>query len=180
MMMVTPPPAPVATPPPPAATQTPAPTLALAAPAATGVHVSFEDGGTDGWGGHGHVTSLGSGTVAHDGARSLEAVLHSTGPSDLPYVSVSVSGASAPASGQTVTAFVFVSGGSPSVQAKLFVQDTSFTWHMAALTGLGQGGWTELSLRVPSGVKVNQLGVQFLCSPVNQNATVFVDSVGWS
>jgi hypothetical protein len=168
----------------PAATPTPALALApaavpQAAAAPAGVRFSFEDGGTDGWGGHGHVTSLGSGTVAHDGGRSLQAVIHSTSASDLPYVSVSVSGASAPAAGQTLTAFVFVTG-SANVQGKLFVQDTRFAWHLSPLVGLGHGGWVRLSLVVPSGIQVNQLGVQFLCTPVNQNATVFVDSVGWS
>jgi hypothetical protein len=166
----------------PAATPAPAPTAApqaAAAAAPAGVRFSFEDGGTDGWGGHGHVTSVGSGTVAHDGGRSLQAVMHSTSASDLPYVSVSVSGASAPAAGQTLTAFVFVSG-SANVQGKLFVQDTRFAWHLSPLVGLGHGGWVRLSLTVPSGIQVNQVGVQFLCSPVNQNATVFVDSVGWS
>src|SRR5579859_5004966 len=101
---------------------TPAPALAAAA-VAPSARFSFEDGGTDGWGGAGHVTSLaGSGAQAHDGARSLQVGLHSTGSGDLPDVGVSVSGASAPASGQTLTLWVFVASG--SVQGKLFVQDT--------------------------------------------------------
>jgi hypothetical protein len=159
-------------PPPPASVA-----MALAAPAA---RFSFEDGGTDGWGGHGHVTSLGSGTVAHDGARSLRVGLVSTGNSDLPIVSVSVSGSSAPGPGQTLTAFVLVQGGSVGVQGKLFVQDTGFGWHMSPLVTLAGGGWTRLTLKVPSGIAVSALGVQFLCSPANTGGVLFVDSVSWS
>jgi hypothetical protein len=173
-------PAPNAAPPPPATVPTavPAPAVVAAAVAAA-AQFSFEDGGTDGWGGTGHVTSLAnSGTEAHDGARSLQVGLHSTGSGDLPYVGVSVSGASAPASGQTLTLWVFVSSG--SVQGKLFVQDTSFGWHMSGLTTLARGGWTELSLTVPSGISVNRLGAQFLCTPFNTTTTVFVDEVNWS
>jgi hypothetical protein len=148
--------------------------------AAGAVRFSFEDGGTDGWGGHGNVTSLGSATTAHDGSRSLRAGLFSSGGSDLPYVSVVVSGSSAPAGGQTLTAFVLATGGGPAIQGKLFVQDTSFAWHLSSLVGLPQGVWTALSLRVPSGIRVNQLGVQFLCTPAKASGAVLVDSVGWS
>jgi hypothetical protein len=165
-------------PPPVAAGAGPAP-HAAAGPAA-GVRFSFEDGGTDGWGGHGHVTSLGSGTVARDGTHSLVAGLFSSSGGDLPYVSVGVGGASAPAPGQTVTAFVLVPAGSAAVQGKLFVQDTGFAWHMGPLVGPGRGGWTRLSLTVPAGVRVNELGVQLLCTPANRKATVYVDSVTWS
>lgn len=146
---------------------------------ATAIRFSFEDGGTDGWGGHGHVTALGNGTVAHDGSRSLEVSLFSASGSDLPYVSVEVSGASAPSPGRTVTAFVLVARGGPSIQGKVFVQDTRFAWHMSPLVGLGQGTWTELSLTVPSGIAVNQVGVQFLVTPVHVTGTLFLDSVSW-
>ncbi|HXM54599.1 MAG TPA: hypothetical protein VOB72_04355, partial [Candidatus Dormibacteraeota bacterium] len=167
-------PAPTPAPTAPPATPPPAPVPA----AAPSVRFSF-DSGTDGWGGQGHVTSLGSGTIAHDGPRSLQVGLKSTSGSDLPFVFVGVSGSSAPAPGQTLTAYVLVAGGSAAVQGKLFVQDTSFAWHMSPLVSLRQGGWTRLSLAVPSGIRVNQLGVQFLCTPVNQAATVYVDSVNW-
>jgi hypothetical protein len=172
-------PAPGAAPPAPATVPAapPAPALAAAA-AAPAAQFSFEDGGTDGWSGAGHVTSLAnSGAEAHDGARSLQVGLHSTGSGDLPYVSAGASGASAPASGRTVTLWVFVSSG--SVQSKLFVQDGGFGWHMGELTTLARGGWTELSLTVPSGISVNRLGAQFLCTPFNTGTTLFIDEVNW-
>jgi hypothetical protein len=165
-----------ATPAPPAAAQPAVPALAAAPP----VRFSFEDGGTDGWGGAGHVSSVGnSGAVAHDGSRSLQVGLRSTSPSDLPFVEVSVAGASAPAPGQTLTAWVFVSSGSVSVQGKLFVQDAGFGWHLASLATLARGGWTRLSLVVPTGIAVNALGAQFLCTPANTGTTLFVDAVNW-
>ena len=168
-------PAPGAAPPAPATVPAAPPAPALAAAAA---QFSFEDGGTDGWSGAGHVTSLAnSGAEAHDGARSLQVGLHSTGSGDLPYVSAGASGASAPASGRTVTLWVFVSSG--SVQSKLFVQDGGFGWHMGELTTLARGGWTELSLTVPSGISVNRLGAQFLCTPFNTGTTLFIDEVNW-
>jgi hypothetical protein len=158
----------------------PASRQVLAAGPAVAPGFSFEDGGTDGWGGAGHVSSLGSsGAVARDGSRSLQVGLRSTGSGDLPFVSVSVGGPSAPALGQTLTVWVFVSGGPVTVQGKLFVQDTRFGWHMSGLVALTRGGWRELSLAVPPGIAVNALGAQFLCSPFNTGTTLFVDSVNW-
>jgi hypothetical protein len=159
------------------AAPSPVPPPGQGSPAA--LRFSFEDGGTDGWSGHGYVTALGSGTVAHDGSRSLEASLFSAGGSDLPYLSVEVSGASAPSPGRTVTAFVLVARGGPVIQGKVFVQDAKFAWHMSRVVAVGQGTWTELSLMVPSSIAVNQVGVQFLVTPAHVTGTLFLDSVSW-
>jgi hypothetical protein len=141
---------------------------------------SFEDGGADGWTGHGHVNSVqNSTTTAHDGTHSLRVDALSSSTSDFPYVSVAVSGASAPAPGQTVTVWVLAPAGSAGVRAKLFVQDSAFAWHMGTFVTLPQGAWTQLSLGVPPGVGVNQLGVQFGLTPTGASGSLFVDSVSW-
>jgi hypothetical protein len=168
----------------PTPTNTPAPTSTATptpTPTQTGsFKFSFEDGGTDGWAGHGHVTNVqNSTTVAHDGTHSLQMTVSSSSSSDFPYVSVAISGSSAPQAGQTITLFAFLANGSVSVSGKLFIQDSQFTWHTANFTSLSKGNWTQLSFTVPSGISVIQLGVQFSATPTNTNGTVSIDSVNW-
>ena len=176
---------PVATPaalgslaPAPSSLSTPRPT-APAAPSLGTIRFSFEDGGTDGWEPHDHVTALANGNVAHDGTHSLLVYLYSSGATDFSHVDTDLIGMSAPTPGQTVTLFTFVPLGSTSMQGRVFVEDTSTAWHTSPMVGLAQGRWTKLSVSVPAGIVVTELGAQFLCTPFNTTGTVYIDSVSW-
>jgi len=109
---------------------------------------TFEDGGTDGWMGKGHIVSLAnSKTEAHDGTHSLQIIFHSSSPSDLPFVSVPIS-AGGPVTGETLTAYLYLSGAT-NVQAQLYVQDSNNQWRLNSWVSLVSGKWTKLSLTLP-------------------------------
>jgi hypothetical protein len=78
-----------------------------------------------------------------------------------------------------VTAWLLVPAGSAGVRAKLFVQDSAFAWHMGTFVAVPAGAWTQLSLQVPTGISVNQLGVQLGLTPAGTGGSVAVDAVGW-
>jgi len=143
------------------------------------VHYTFEDGGTDGWIGMGHVNSVANSTTqAHDGTHSLQMILDSSSSSDLPAVLVPIS-SGGPETGQMLTTYLYVTG-STKVEARLFIQDSKYTLHTGNSVSLASGRWTELSLTIPSlGGSVMALGVQFLVTPIHTNAAVYLDSVGW-
>src|SRR5215469_1205646 len=87
-------------------------------PTATGTPSSyssftFEDGTTNGWGGHGDQTIAvqNSTTVAMDGKHSLQISLADVGTGDFPFASVGQSHlASYPQAGQTISIYVYVPG----------------------------------------------------------------------
>lgn len=159
---------------------TPPPTTTTTTGPSGPVRYSFEDGGLDGWGSSGNVTSLSNSTTVggQDGSHALQVVYHSTGSGDFP--SVHVNPPDGPAAGQTLTLWLFVPTG--SVTAKLYVQDPAYTWHVAPdQTYDASGSWVELSYPVSgfSGTAI-QIGLQLNESPANTDTTVFVDSVNWS
>jgi transcriptional regulator with XRE-family HTH domain len=162
------------------ATHAPAPGSAGPAQVSGASGFSFEDGGTDRWGGTGHITSIANGPVAHDGGHSLQLGLYSASATDFPYASVRLSEPAAPTSGQTVSLYTKVAAGSATVHGWVFVQDLGFGWHQSQPVALSASSWTRLSITVPPGIRVNGVGVQFQATPVNTNATVYVDSVSWA
>ncbi len=162
-------------------TPTPTPTL-TPTPTPTGPKYSFEDGGTDGWTSSGHVTSLSNSTTAsgEDGTHALKTVFYSSSNSDLPYVSVAPT--KGPVSGQTLTAYVYVPAGtSTTIQAKLFVQDSTGTWHQENIKTLVTTYWNYLSYTIPTfSGSASRIGIQFYESPNNTSTTVYIDAVNWS
>lgn len=165
----------------PTPTPTPKPTPT---PNPNGPKYSFEDGGLDGWSSTGHVSSLQNSTAVggQNGTHALQVVYSSSSTSDFPYISVTPSSGTGPTAGQTLTAWVFVPNGtSQTVIAKLFIQDSSFTWHVQNDVTVSQrGSWVQLSFAL-SGFSgnANMVGVQFNAAPANTNTTVYVDSVNW-
>lgn len=140
---------------------------------------TFEDGGTDGWMGKGDIVSVAnSQTQAHNGRHSLQIIFYSSSPSDQPFVSVPV-GTGGPETGEELTAYLSLSGAT-KVQAQLYVQDSNNQWHLNSWVSLVNGKWTKLSLTLPTlSSSVAALGVQFLATPANKDATVHLDSVSW-
>lgn len=152
-------------------------------PPVTPVRYSFEDGGSDGWGSSGNVTSLTNSTGAggQDGTHALRVVFHSTGSGDFP--SIHVNPSTGPSAGQTLTLWLYLPGNTTTrIDAKLYVQDSGFTWHVAPdQTYPATGSWVELSYPLTgfSG-NANQIGLQLNESPAGTDTTVYVDSVNWS
>jgi len=143
------------------------------------IRYSFESGGTEHWGKSGHAQPPVVGSVAHDGRQSLRVDPYSTGDNDLPYVSVAVSGTSAPTVGQTVSLYVRLESAGTDVEAQVYVQDLSFGWHKSDQITLIEHRWEKLAVTVPAGVTVNGVGVQFACHPFGSPSVVYVDSVAW-
>ena len=148
---------------------------------------TFEDGGTDGWRGHGDQTFSvqNSTTVAKDGKHSLQISLMNEAPGDFPFVSVGRSNLSNyPHAGQTVTIYVYMPA-TPTMNlgAKIFVMDNQYHWFDAdAMTRLAPGAWNQLTFTLPSAVsgQLRQLGVQFNNpGTANLSPKVFVDAVSW-
>jgi hypothetical protein len=95
---------------------------------------------------------------------------------------VSVGPAGGPAGGATLSAYVYVpTGTSPSISAKLYVQDAAYAWHQAnPVTLAANGSWTHLTY-LATGYTGNaiRVGLQLNESPSNTPATVYLDSVSW-
>ena len=148
---------------------------------------TFEDGGTDGWSGHGDqaFSVQNSTTVAKDGTHSLQVSLMNVAPGDFPFVSVGRSNLSTyPHAGQTITLYVYVPAtAAVNVGAKIFVMDNQYHWFDPdAMTRLNPGSWNQLTFTLPSAVsgQLRQLGVQFNnLGTASLNANVFVDAVSW-
>ncbi|GCE12056.1 hypothetical protein KTT_19150 [Tengunoibacter tsumagoiensis] len=173
-------PVPPSTQPPSPPTQPPAPPTQPPVPS---LRFSFEDGQSDGWNNlAGQITSGGSSLdQAKDGKRSLKMHLNNVQRGQYPYVGESVVG-NLPHTGQTISLYVYVPAGSHATSAKIFIQDSSYTWFAPGFSNLTLGQWTQLSFTVPSTLHgdVNNLGVQFDCDdnqPVNQVA--YIDAVSW-
>jgi hypothetical protein len=147
---------------------------------------SFEDGGTDGWSGHGNeVTSLQNSTAfALDGKHALQVTLTNIGQSDFPYVAVGSSNlVSSPHAGQTLIANVYVPTNTSHLRAQVFVMDSSYHWFSNAMATLTPGSWNRLTYLLPSTIssQVRLLGIQFnngASSPMS--STISIDAVSWS
>lgn len=160
---------------------TPTPTPA----AQTGPSIySFEDGGIDGWtaGGQGISGLQNSTGTAQDGTHALQATLSNASSSAYPYASVKLSN-QYPQGGQTVTAYVYVASNSISVNAKVFVVDSTHTWQSGNMITLTPGSWNRLTYTLPASFSgpARQLGIQFNTpSASGISTTVYIDAVGWS
>jgi hypothetical protein len=147
---------------------------------------SFEDGGTDGWSGHGDqaATVQNSTTVAKDGKHSLQVSLMNVTPGDFPFVSVGQSNlGSYPHAGQTITLYIYLPASVVNLGAKIFVMDSQYHWFDPdAMTKLTPGTWNQLTFTLPSSVngQLRQLGIQFSnLGTANIDANAFIDAVGW-
>ncbi len=147
---------------------------------------TFEDGSTDGWGGHGEVSQVqNSATMGLNSKHSLAVTLTDMSSGDFPYTSVGGSNLGTyPKPGQTVTIYLYLPAGAPDVMAKIFVMDGQYHWFdPGAMTDLQPGTWNKLTFTLPSNVssgQLRQLGVQFNTSSATLvSGTVYVDDVGW-
>ena len=146
---------------------------------------SFEDGTTDGWDAHGHgISTVQNSTMfAQNGTHSLQATLSNTDNGDFPYVAVSTANVTAyPHAGQTITASVYVSSTTASVNAKLFITEHDYTWHTGDAVTLTPNTWTHLTFLIPAMVteQPRQIGVQFNSTGNGGSINVYVDAVGWA
>lgn len=144
----------------------------------------FEDGGTDGWSGHGQgqLNIQNSSSVGKNSTHSLQVTLSNTSSKDFPYVAINGSNLSpAPQSGQTVTAYVYAASNAVSINAKLFITDGSYQWHTGNAVTLAPGTWTAVTYTLPTGVtSIKQLGIQFNSQTGSGISTdVYIDAVGW-
>ncbi len=146
---------------------------------------SFEDGGTDGWHGHGQgiVNIQNSTNVALDGKHALQVTLSNTSSNDFPYVSISESDLiSSPQAGQTITAYVYLSTNSVSLSAKLFVMANDFQWYAGQVAPLVPGTWTPLTYILPSTMdgSPQQMGIQFNSTTGSSiSSIVYIDAITW-
>ncbi len=165
-------------------TPTPDPTSTVAL---SGAPVfSFEDGGTDGWSGHGQgiVQVQNTTAFALDGKHALQVTLSNTSSSDFPYVSVGFANLSSyPHAGQTLTAYIYLPGTSGSITTKIFVEDSTYHWFSNATVSLVPGVWNHLSYTLDSTIKgqPSQIGIQFNSTIGSTSSiNVYIDAVGWS
>jgi hypothetical protein len=146
---------------------------------------SFEDGGTDGWGGHGsQVTGVQNSTrLALSGTHALQVTLTNVANNDFPYVSGSKL-ANYPHAGQTLTAYVYLPSNSVSFAAKVFVMDSNYHWFSPnAMTSLTPGIWNRLTFMLPQAIsgQPRSIGIQFNnLSSVATSSDVYIDAVSWS
>lgn len=147
---------------------------------------SFEDGGTDGWSGHGSQIAnvQNSATFGMGDTHSLQVTLTNLTHSDYPYVAVGRSDlANYPQAGQTLTAYVYQPSNSNSFTAKLFVMDNNYRWFSNnTMISLTPGQWNRLTFTLPSNLsgQPRLLGIQF-SNAVNspESGDVYIDQVGW-
>ena len=147
------------------------------------IMMSFEDGATDGWNGHGVVAMQNSTTVALDGTHSLHVALHNSSSSDFPYISLDLLGlTSYPKAGQTITAYIYSQSNAVTLNAKLFVVNNDYQWHADGAVTLAPGTWTRLTYHIPSSVtQPRQIVIQFNCTTgMGTPSDVYVDAIGWS
>lgn len=150
----------------------------------TALAFSFEDGGTDGWSGHGRgITRIWNSTaLATDGKHSLAIDFRHVTAGEYPYVAAKVHPIIASTSG-TLEISVYMPQGVGKVLLRPFVMDEGYSW-------LGEGryrtlvrGWNHITVELPSGMKggVRQIGVQFTAAPgTSITGTVYLDDVRWS
>jgi hypothetical protein len=159
-------------------TLSPTPTLAnvMGGGAPTTIF-SFEDGGTDGWSAT-DADIQNSSAQSYDGHRSLQVQPHAGARN--PFVFLSGSTILTLSSGQTITAYVYMSRQSTEVGAMLFVQDLHNSWYQSSVVKLAPGTWTSLTYIVPSTpVPLVKMGIQFYCWSSNVSPSLYLDSVSW-
>jgi len=147
------------------------------------IMISFEDGATDGWSGHGVAAMQNSTTVAVDGTHSLHVALHNSSSADFPYISLDLLGLSSyPKSGQTIAAYVYSQSNAVTLSARLFVVNNDYQWHSDTMVTLAPGTWNRLTYSIASSVtQPRQIGIQFNCtSGVGTPSDVYVDAIGWN
>jgi hypothetical protein len=146
------------------------------------IMISFEDGATDGWSGHGIAAMQSSTIVAQDGTHSLHVALRNGSSADFPYISLDLLGlASYPKPGQTITAYVYSQSNAVTLGARLFVVNNDYQWHSDTMVTLAPGTWNRLTYSIPSSVtQPRQIGIQFNCtSGVGTPSDVYIDAIGW-
>jgi len=170
---------------------TPTTNGSTSSPTSTGVAnsnsaFSFEDGGTDGWRGHGsqianvqNSTALGMGDT-----HSLQVTFTNLSNSDYPYIAVGLSNlTNYPQGGQTLTAYVYQPSNSNSLTAKLFVMDNNYHWlSNNTMISLTPGQWNRLTFILPSDLsgQPRMLGIQFgNAANSSMSGDVYIDQVGW-
>ncbi len=148
---------------------------------------SFEDGGTDGWSGHGNQSTLvqNSITVARDGKHALQISLANLGPGDFPYVSVGRSNlAVSPNASQVISMYVYLPANATNLDAKVFVMDSQYHWFSPdSWTLLQSGTWNHMTFTVPLAAngQLRQLGIQFNNPGTTVISTrLFIDAVSWN
>jgi hypothetical protein len=153
--------------------------------------ISFEDGGTGGFGQSNTMTSIQNSTdVALDGQRSLKIMIGNSTDTDYPTLWFDGPPSVAnPRIGQTIVAYVYVPSGSFSPVANIYVLDNGHHqcdachfpgWRVWAT--LTPGIWTRLSYTVAPGVSMPSTGygISFTTtSPVPINTAFYVDAFGW-
>ena len=172
----------------PTPTSTPSPTPTPPPPAASLYRYAFEDGGLDGWNGDSVNSLTNSTSFAFQGTHSLKAVVNTASSSINPLVYIDNWEAGSPPMpvvGQTVTAQVYIPGGSPTVQANVFVEDSSnaqFFTPFSQLPTLRAGSWNYVTYTVPANISgsVVEYGVGFnFPSSSSQSLTAYIDAVNW-
>ena len=118
---------------------------------------SFEDGTVDNWGRYDtSVTIQNSTDFAYDGSHSLKVSYHNVTKEGYHQTDLSggVHDQPSPLAGQTLTAYVYVPAGSPSVSAHIYVEDNYHKWHADPVVPLTSGQWTMLTYTVPDDISV--------------------------
>lgn len=159
-------------------------------PGRTPVHVltsppvfrySFENG-TDGWVKAGHILQMqsSSNVGGYEGTSALQIVFSSRGATDQPYISVNPQ-TDRPRSGETLSAAIFVPGGTnATVTAHFYVQDSAYHWHASDWVELTVKQWNVLEFLIPSFAgPALQIGLQFLSWPPKILTTLYVDAIEW-
>jgi len=144
---------------------------------------SFEDGGTDGWSGHGIVNVQNSITVALDGKHALQVTVSNISRRDFPYISVSTSTLSSyPQAGQTITAYIYLPAHAVSLMAKVFVMASTYHWYSDSMLPLTPGAWNHLTYTLPSAINepLRQIGIQLNgTTDSGINSDVYIDALTW-
>jgi hypothetical protein len=142
---------------------------------------SFENG-TDGWVKTGNILQMqsSSNVGGYEGTSALQIVFSSRKATDQPYISVNPQ-IDRPQSGETLSAAIFVPGGTnATVTAHLYVQDSTYHWHASDWVELKVKQWNVLQFLIPPfAAPALQIGIQFLSWPPNILTTLYVDAVEW-
>ncbi len=153
--------------------------------------ISFEDGGTGGFGKSNTMTNIQNSTdVALDGQHSLKITVSNSTNKDYPTLwFAGAPSATDPGIGQTIVAYVYVPRESVPPVANVYVLDSNHRqcaachypgWSVWAT--LTPGMWTRVSYTVAPGVSMpsSGFGISFTTtSPEAVNTTFYVDTFGW-
>jgi hypothetical protein len=85
------------------------------------------------------------------------------------------------AAGKTVSFRVWVPSGSNITGVQPYVMHTNWNWlgNYKAISTLTLNAWNTITLAVPAGVTVQEMGVELETSTTNWTGAVYVDSVSW-